>query len=96
MTNAAFPRWLALQAAADVLGMTPGALRKILERRARRGPDGVTEAQVSGMQARKLGRLWRVRLSAAWIEPELAGSSNPEHARPSSQSGRDGRDGARS
>jgi hypothetical protein len=96
MTDAALIRWTSLQAAADVLGMTPGALRKILERHARRGPDGVTEAQVNGVRARKLGRLWRVRLSAAWIDPELAGPRNPKHAHPSSQSVRKDREGPRS
>lgn len=85
MTSKPQVSWCSLAVAAEALGMTPGALRKILERNARPGPDGVTEAQVSGVQARKLGRLWRVRLSAAWSDPALAGPSHPDHARPSSQ-----------
>jgi hypothetical protein len=89
-------QWCSLSVAAEVLGMTPGALRKILERNARPGPDGVTEAQVNGVQARKLGRLWRVRLSAVWSDPELAASSSPKHTLPSSQSVRKDREGDRS
>jgi len=96
MTDAALIRWTSLQAAADVLGMTPGALRKILERNARQGHDGVTEAQVCGVRARKLGRLWRVCLSPAWSAPPLEGPSHPKHTRASSQSVRKDREGPRS
>ena len=94
MTAAAVTRWTSLQSAADVLGMSPGALRKVLERNARKGADGVTEAQVNGVRARKLGRLWRVTLSAAWGEG-LAAPGSTKESRPS-QSVRDDRDGDRS
>ncbi len=62
-------RWLSIQSASEVLGMSSGALRKILERNARQGQDGVTEADVNGVRGRKLGRLWRVTLSAGWTDP---------------------------
>ncbi len=86
-------RWLSLQAAADVLGMTSAALRKVLERNARRADDGVTEAEVNGVRGRKLGRLWRVTLSAAWMVPTTPGN---KVASPSSQSVRADREGPRS
>jgi hypothetical protein len=86
-------RWCSLAVAAEALGMTPGALRKILERNARPGPDGATEAQVSGVRARKLGRLWRVSFSAAWTAHSLEGSSKAEHTHTSSQSVRNDREG---
>jgi hypothetical protein len=39
-------RWYALRDAAHALGLSPGALRKLLERRAKRSRDGATEATV--------------------------------------------------
>src|SRR5262245_31772654 len=62
-------RWLSVQSAADILGLTPPALRKALDRRAVRSPDGGTVAELDGVHGRKLGRLWRVALSLAWSEP---------------------------
>lgn len=61
--------WLTVERAAAYLGMNAGALRKTLERRSTRGPDGVTEAIMDGVRARKFGRLWRVRFSEAWGSP---------------------------
>jgi len=61
--------WVPIERAAAHLGMNAGALRKTLERRAVRGADGVTEASVDGVRARKFGRIWRVRFSAAWGVP---------------------------
>jgi hypothetical protein len=55
-------RWLSVQSAADILGLTPAALRKSLDRRAVRSPDGAIEAELDGVRGRKLGRLWRVNL----------------------------------
>jgi len=49
--------------------MNAAALRKTLERRATRGPDGATEANLDGVRARKFGRTWRVRFSDAWGLP---------------------------
>jgi hypothetical protein len=86
-------RWISLQAAADLLGLTPTALRKSLDRRAARGPDGGIEAELDGVRGRKLGRLWRVTLSSAWTipsTPKARVASSP------SQSVRDDREGPRS
>lgn len=59
--------WVGLEAAADVLGEeSPEALRKKLARAAVRAADGVTEAHINGIVGRKLGKLWKVRLSAEW------------------------------
>ena len=66
---AASTRWFSVQAAADILGLTAAALRKSLDRRAIRAPDGGIEADLDGVRGRKLGRLWRVSLSAAWSQP---------------------------
>jgi hypothetical protein len=62
-------RWVSLDRAAAHLGLNAAALRKTLERRAVRAADGATEAAVDGVRARKFGRLWRVRFSAAWGVP---------------------------
>jgi hypothetical protein len=61
--------WVSLDKAASHLGMSAEALRKTLERRAVRAPDGTTEAALDGIRARKFGRLWRVRFSEAWGIP---------------------------
>ncbi len=61
--------WLPLERAAAHLSMNAAALRKTLERRATRGPDGATEANLDGVRARKFGRTWRVRFSDAWGLP---------------------------
>ncbi|TKC99864.1 hypothetical protein [Polyangium fumosum] len=61
--------WVPIDRAAAHLGMNVGALRKTLERRAVRAADGVTEASVDGVRARKFGRIWRVRFSEAWGVP---------------------------
>lgn len=91
-------RWISIHAAADVLGMTPGALRKIFERKARKAHDGIVEADVNGVRARKLGRLWRVTLSAAWTAPQFTVPHRPKLgvSSSSSQSLRDDREGDRS
>ena len=64
-------RWISLPSAADLLGLTPEALRKTLDRRARKVADGGIEAALDGVRARKLGRLWRVALSEAWTAPKV-------------------------
>lgn len=61
--------WLSIERAAAHLGLSAGALRKSLERRAVRAGDGGTEALLDGVRARKFGRLWRVRFSEAWGAP---------------------------
>jgi hypothetical protein len=54
-------------AGAAYLDLTPTALRGALERRAVRSGDGRVEAEVGGVRARKLGRLWRVQFDEAWL-----------------------------
>ncbi len=60
--------WVSLGAAASHLGMSYEALRKMLERRSR-VVAGTVEAAFDGVRARRLGKIWRVHLSAAWLEP---------------------------
>jgi hypothetical protein len=60
------PTWTNVATAARHLSMTPSALRRALERRAVRAPDGGTESTLDGVHARKLGRVWRVTLSPRW------------------------------
>ena len=59
-------RWYALRDAAAILGLSPDGLRKQLERRAQRAPDGGTEAVIDGVRARKFSNRWRVSFGAAW------------------------------
>lgn len=83
-------RWVSLARAAAFLGMNAAALRKTLERRATRAEDGGTEASVDGVQARKFGRLWRVRFSAAWggpVSARLVLQSTPRESARNGQKG---------
>lgn len=66
--TAAVMRWYPLRDAAPLLGVSPGALRKLLERRAERAADGATEASVDGIRARKFANRWRVSFGKAWTE----------------------------
>jgi len=59
-------RWYALREAAQILGLSPGALRKLLERRAQPARDGVYEARVDGVRARKFSNRWRVSFGEPW------------------------------
>ena len=59
-------RWYALREAAQILGLSPGALRKLLERRAQPARDGVYEARVDGVRARKFSNRWRVSYGEPW------------------------------
>lgn len=59
--------WVAIQTAAEYLDMSPDALRRALERRAVRAPDGGVEANIDGVRARKFGRTWRVAFSERWL-----------------------------
>jgi hypothetical protein len=63
-------RWLSLAAAAVSLDMRSGALRRTLERRARRAADGVIEAAFDGIRARKFAGRWRVKLGPGWDSEE--------------------------
>ena len=71
--------WLSVRTAAERLGFSDGALRKLLERNAVRAADGGIEANVDGVRGRKLRRLWRVCLSPAWSgnEAQACASRTP-------------------
>ena len=66
--GATAPAWLTVAAAAPILDYEPVSLRRLLDRHARRTADGGVEAVVDGVVGRKIGRSWRVQLSAAWLE----------------------------
>ena len=66
------PLLLALLCDATRSGLEPAStraalIRASLERHAVRAPDGVIEATIDGVRARKLGRLWRVAFSERWL-----------------------------
>ena len=65
---------MTVDAAAAFLGIPPVTLRRTLERNARAAPKGGTIANVDGIAARKLGRLWRVWLDAGWRSPTTGGA----------------------
>jgi hypothetical protein len=60
--------WYALREAADILDVSPEALRRQFERRAQKAPDGVQEARVDDVRARKFRNRWRVSFGKAWKE----------------------------
>jgi hypothetical protein len=66
MTFSPSKHWLPISSAAQLLGTTPNALRKVIERTPRQR-DG-THA-FDGILARKLGGRWRVLLGAEWRQP---------------------------
>ena len=59
-------RWMGIDEAADFLGVSIITLRRSIERNTKTSEDGVILAQFDGIEARKLGRLWRVRLDERW------------------------------
>jgi hypothetical protein len=59
-------RWYTLRDAAAILGVSPDALRKQLERHVTRAKDGGVEARIDGIRARKFANRWRVSFSDAW------------------------------
>ena len=61
-------RWYPLRDAASFLAVTPAALRKQLERHARRAKDGGTEALINGVRARKFANRWRVSFDETWTQ----------------------------
>jgi hypothetical protein len=61
--------WMTVEQAASFLSLPVVTLRRALERNARTAPDGGTISHADGITARKLGRLWRVRLDAVWRVP---------------------------
>jgi hypothetical protein len=60
---------MTVEQAAGFLSLSEVTLRRALERNARPTPEGGTIARVEGITARKLGRLWRVRLDPGWLAP---------------------------
>ena len=62
------PRWYPLRDAAEILAISPDALRKQFERRVERAADGGTEAHVDGVRARKFANRWRVSFGKPWTE----------------------------
>ena len=66
--GASMIRWYPLRDAAQLLGISPGALRKALERRAVRAADGGTEANVDGVRGRLFTNRWRISFGKAWTE----------------------------
>jgi hypothetical protein len=85
-------RWISVQAAAEILGLTSAALRKSLDRRAVRSADGGIEAELDGVRGRKLGRLWRVALSPAWAVPNIPKSGVQSGTSQSVRADREGPD----
>lgn len=61
-------RWYPLRDAAQILAVTPAALRKQLERRTERAADGGVEARIDGVRARKFANRWRVSFGKPWTE----------------------------
>lgn len=68
-------RWMSVDEAARILGVTIITLRRALERAARRKPDGCIEAAVDGLVARRFGRRWRVHLAPGWLAPLAVSAS---------------------
>jgi hypothetical protein len=65
--------WMTVEQAAQFLSLPVVTLRRSLERNARTTQEGATVAQVDGVSARKLGRLWRVWLDRGWLVPDPQG-----------------------
>jgi hypothetical protein len=65
--------WTSVATAAEFLGVPLLSLRRMIERNAKKGKDGSIESRRDGITARKLGRLWRVRLDPAWTKPTPLG-----------------------
>ncbi len=61
--------WISIARAAEILDETTETLRKKLQRAKRSvAADGVVEVSIDGIRARRLGRHWKVQLSAGWME----------------------------
>lgn len=69
ITNPRKPvHWLTLGDAANRLALSPDTLRKQIERNVKRATDGVVEASIDGIRARKFRGRWRVALGPNWTE----------------------------
>jgi hypothetical protein len=64
--------WTSVERTAAFLDVPVVTLRRAIERAARRREDGTVVAQLDGITARKLGRVWRVWLDGAWRNPAAA------------------------
>jgi hypothetical protein len=64
--SAGGPLWLTVRAAAEILSVSPDALRRKIERAVYKGKAGV-EAQIDGVRARKFGGQWRVHFEEGWL-----------------------------
>jgi hypothetical protein len=61
---------MTIEEAARRVGLTPVAVRRMLERAdARDMGKGVRIKCVSGITGRKIGRRWRVYLDSIWTDP---------------------------
>lgn len=61
--------WTTLPLAAAELGVPENSLRRAIERGQQRKADGTIVSHFDGVFARKLGRVWRVRLDLHWTAP---------------------------
>jgi hypothetical protein len=61
-------RWYKLNDSAERLATSVDALRRQFERRAHKAPDGVTEAVIDGVRARKFGKQWKVTFGERWTD----------------------------
>jgi hypothetical protein len=59
--------WLSLARAAEFLDETPTGLRKKLDRASALDEHGLVRAKLPGLQARKFGKLWKIRLDRGWL-----------------------------
>ena len=86
-------RWRSVEDAAAFLGMPVRVLRQTIASKART-ESGRTEAHLDGIIARKLGRRWRVWLSAQWTAPEPPGRAPAGRGRlpPAVSAGHGGKD----
>lgn len=64
--------WMTVDQAAAFLQLPCVTLRRALERNARKLPEGGITSHHDGISARKIGRLWRVWLDAAWRNPTVS------------------------
>jgi hypothetical protein len=60
--------WMTVADAAARIGTPVVSLRRLVERHARRTPDGGIEARFDGIVAQKIGRQWRLHLGKRWTE----------------------------
>jgi hypothetical protein len=57
-------RWISLETAALILGEEATNLRRKLERRASLNAEGIKEANLDGITARRMGKHWKLQLGS--------------------------------